>query len=96
MLESAEKMFARIEKGHPLLGQYVIETTPMVALKTAKRLASSLNQMVYDREGVDWRFNYKKKGKGVKCYIVVRKLLVGDQEGFISDNLATEYMSTLN
>ena len=78
----------RVDKDHPLIGQYVIEVTNQVSADDASRITRSMNEMVFQREGEQTRFCRcticvdKKKDK----YIVLRKLLVGDQEEFISNN----------
>ncbi len=67
----------RITGNHPDIGNYVVRSSKIIKKERALKLCISLNQMVYEREGIGDRFttsNYK----GGAMYVVMRKALPGD------------------
>jgi hypothetical protein len=68
---------------HPFMGKYVVEITAPLKYRKACSIARKMNEMVFYREGVDNRFDLKLFDDG---WAVLRRLIQGDREGFISTN----------
>jgi hypothetical protein len=74
----------KVDDDHPLIGKYVVEVTSPGAYREACNSMRRMNVMVYERDGVDDRFKITNIAGD---WLVVRKLLKGDLEEFISEDV---------
>ena len=78
------KRIQRVEEGHELIGEYVVEVTRGMTKARANRWCGRSNAMVRARGQERNRFRVERDGT---FYFVIRKLLIGDPVDFIMQGM---------